>query len=113
MIRRPPRSTLFPYTTLFRSPCHRARPKARALQEPERDDAGRQQRRLRVLRKVELFGRPFEAQGSHVIPEHLTSLLEQRPRLRFEVIELLAHPHSLRALAGKDEGHARSHGAII
>src|SRR3712207_8210658 len=24
MIRRPPRSTLFPYTTLFRSHCHRA-----------------------------------------------------------------------------------------
>src|SRR5687768_17766337 len=22
MLRRPPRSTLFPYTTLFRSPCH-------------------------------------------------------------------------------------------
>src|SRR5260370_30820302 len=26
MIRRPPRSTLFPYTTLFRSPCRRAVP---------------------------------------------------------------------------------------
>src|SRR2546427_1955899 len=25
MIRRPPRSTLFPYTTLFRSPLHRAK----------------------------------------------------------------------------------------
>src|SRR2546429_3733129 len=25
MIRRPPRSTLFPYTTLFRSPCTRCR----------------------------------------------------------------------------------------
>src|SRR5260370_22429308 len=25
MIRRPPRSTLFPYTTLFRSPAHRQR----------------------------------------------------------------------------------------
>src|SRR2546422_2268913 len=25
MIRRPPRSTLFPYTTLFRSPTHRVR----------------------------------------------------------------------------------------
>src|SRR3989442_7963967 len=25
MIRRPPRSTLFPYTTLFRSPLHRSR----------------------------------------------------------------------------------------
>src|SRR3546814_4766290 len=33
MIRRPPRSTrtdtLFPYTTLFRSPCHSAQPSAR------------------------------------------------------------------------------------
>src|SRR5438105_10748886 len=26
MIRRPPRSTLFPYTTLFRSPVHHANP---------------------------------------------------------------------------------------
>src|SRR3712207_7975570 len=26
MIRRPPRSTLFPYTTLFRSPCSRSPP---------------------------------------------------------------------------------------
>src|SRR5215211_8960629 len=26
MIRRPPRSTLFPYTTLFRSPCGRSGP---------------------------------------------------------------------------------------
>src|ERR1041385_9424987 len=30
MIRRPPRSTLFPYTTLFRSPCHRGRASAPA-----------------------------------------------------------------------------------
>src|SRR5215467_15797823 len=29
MIRRPPRSTLFPYTTLFRSPGRRAEPAAR------------------------------------------------------------------------------------
>src|SRR5690554_7300236 len=28
MIRRPPRSTLFPYTTLFRSPCRVPRPRA-------------------------------------------------------------------------------------
>src|ERR1043166_5497841 len=28
MIRRPPRSTLFPYTTLFRSPCPPSRPRA-------------------------------------------------------------------------------------
>src|SRR2546425_9340556 len=38
MIRRPPRSTLFPYTTLFRSPARRAvtsrRPVHRARREP-------------------------------------------------------------------------------
>src|SRR5260370_20975678 len=36
MIRRPPRSTLFPYTTLFRS-----RPHARALSPSRRPDARR------------------------------------------------------------------------
>src|SRR3712207_8522808 len=36
MIRRPPRSTLFPYTTLFRSPC----PRLRLLR---REDAGAEQ----------------------------------------------------------------------
>src|SRR2546426_9133730 len=30
MIRRPPRSTLFPYTTLFRSPLGRAPPRSRS-----------------------------------------------------------------------------------
>src|SRR3712207_7265651 len=35
MIRRPPRSTLFPYTTLFRSGGH-ARPPARRSQMPRR-----------------------------------------------------------------------------
>src|SRR5258706_7383331 len=31
MIRRPPRSTLFPYTTLFRSPDHRAARRGRCV----------------------------------------------------------------------------------
>src|SRR2546430_7486951 len=34
MIRRPPRSTLFPYTTLFRSSRRNAAPRARALPRP-------------------------------------------------------------------------------
>src|SRR5438552_6939421 len=38
MIRRPPRSTLFPYTTLFRSPRERA--------QPPQPDLCRQSRRL-------------------------------------------------------------------
>src|SRR5215203_2645475 len=41
MIRRPPRSTLFPYTTLFRSPCRRAaepRPRPSARTAPGHGD---------------------------------------------------------------------------
>src|SRR2546426_6582126 len=47
MIRRPPRSTLFPYTTLFRSPLHRCRPSRSREQHrlPEgAGDRGAQQR---------------------------------------------------------------------
>src|SRR2546425_9226837 len=35
MIRRPPRSTLFPYTTLFRSSAHSARRRRRARLRPQ------------------------------------------------------------------------------
>src|SRR3712207_6938666 len=37
MIRRPPRSTLFPYTTLFRSPCPRQPPQLRSSALCRRD----------------------------------------------------------------------------
>src|SRR2546426_1209284 len=45
MIRRPPRSTLFPYTTLFRSPVDRIGPWRKVL---ERGGSGRDQRELAV-----------------------------------------------------------------
>src|SRR3712207_6891790 len=41
MIRRPPRSTLFPYTTLFRSARHRRRPRG----QPEQPAGDRRRRR--------------------------------------------------------------------
>src|SRR5207253_7724051 len=44
MIRRPPRSTLFPYTTLFRSHHARAERDAQAA-EPEDQGSGRQDRK--------------------------------------------------------------------
>src|SRR3712207_7385127 len=49
MIRRPPRSTLFPYTTLFRSRTRRAReqPQGRQRRDPE-TPADRLHRRLGV-----------------------------------------------------------------
>src|SRR2546425_5328828 len=40
MIRRPPRSTLFPYTTLFRSPGDRAFPEGIRRSRPARSEAG-------------------------------------------------------------------------
>src|SRR5690349_23826818 len=43
MIRRPPRSTLFPYTTLFRSAVHAER--LRARRRVRRQDAGPERRR--------------------------------------------------------------------
>src|SRR2546430_7194197 len=44
MIRRPPRSTLFPYTTLFRSSERRAVPGGRRERLPQADEADRQSR---------------------------------------------------------------------
>src|SRR5688572_31723874 len=56
MIRRPPRSTLFPYTTLFRSADRRGRMERAAVQGEPAADAGRaggrraEQSRLRPTR---------------------------------------------------------------
>src|SRR2546427_1260490 len=41
MIRRPPRSTLFPYTTLFRSPRKSCRNPARGRKSPPAEQRGR------------------------------------------------------------------------
>src|SRR2546426_7212860 len=57
MIRRPPRSTLFPYTTLFRSlgrPTLRDR--HRCLQTDERVDAGKEQRARAQALEIEIHG---------------------------------------------------------
>src|SRR5260221_6961084 len=50
MIRRPPRSTLFPYTTLFRSRMDRQGPgrAASRRQEPDRRDAARDRKSTRL-----------------------------------------------------------------
>src|SRR3712207_8287366 len=55
MIRRPPRSTLFPYTTLFRSHRHAGLPQARGVGEPlvaDRVVAGGDDDRRRDARDV-------------------------------------------------------------
>src|SRR5256885_17224711 len=49
MIRRPPRSTLFPYTTLFRSPAIRAVPEARLGRHVPAAGRSEVPRRRRIL----------------------------------------------------------------
>src|SRR5258706_16149829 len=51
MIRRPPRSTLFPYTTLFRSVILRGRPAGQEIadQRPSRRGAGFHVRRVAIV----------------------------------------------------------------
>src|SRR5437016_8869076 len=51
MIRRPPRSTLFPYTTLFRSPCPAARRRGTGKEECSYEEVLiRRRRRASLLR---------------------------------------------------------------
>src|SRR5947207_9169451 len=60
MIRRPPRSTLFPYTTLFRSPDHRAH-RRRLVRLTERPRHGRARRHRRPAeRRCPVVGRSEE-----------------------------------------------------
>src|SRR3712207_8906195 len=79
MKRRPPRSTLFPYTTLFRSPPHRPRPRGRGhrgRRRPRSGGGGRGhlRRRDRPLRRRDVGGRRLRSE------EH-TSELQSRQYL--------------------------------
>src|SRR5690606_41351880 len=75
MLRRPPRSTLFPYTTLFRSP---RRPAGRGHLPPRRRSPGA--RLPRVRRPPPVRGRPRRTRGSRRSEEH-TSELQSRENL--------------------------------
>src|SRR5258708_28992801 len=81
MIRRPPRSTLFPYTTLFRSP-RRGRRRQRAL--------------ARCLELVAVVpgGRSEEHTSELQSPDHLVCrlLLEKKRPSPFPAADRTAHP---------------------
>src|SRR5438552_8880967 len=91
MIRRPPRSTLFPYTTLFRSPLTTAR--MRKVQAHDGETFGSLLRRLgasdaAVDRFWDVFIRRSEEHTSELqSPDHLVCrlLLEKKKHSRREV----------------------------
>src|SRR2546422_7101630 len=101
MIRRPPRSTLFPYTTLFRSHRHD--------QEPRDETEGRQ-RRESCLRAVKVPGaRRLHSMAASRSEEH-TSELQSRLHL---VCRLLLEKKKNVCLQENIKRHTRPHWLLI
>src|SRR3712207_7102206 len=63
MIRRPPRSTLFPYTTLFRSAAAQAGPRAQQGERDEREALGE------AVSEAVAAGQREEGKGDRVQPQ--------------------------------------------
>src|SRR5258706_2159037 len=84
MIRRPPRSTLFPYTTLFRSQLRRGWQEA--YSPPRRNDAGRRDlvQRRNVRRKIGSIRRDVGPDRSEEHTSELQSLTNLVCRLLLE-----------------------------
>src|SRR3712207_7235647 len=82
MIRRPPRSTLFPYTTLFRSPqlLERRRPAQLQRRGPLRHGSQRQGGREARRGRQDRLGLALELRGVRRSEEH-TSELQSRQYL--------------------------------
>src|SRR5256886_6629181 len=66
MIRRPPRSTLFPYTTLFRSCCTRAPAPGSRRPRPDSNPQGSRGRRRRKSRRSEEHTSELQSQSNLV-----------------------------------------------
>src|SRR2546426_2553389 len=73
MIRRPPRSTLFPYTTLFRSPQASASRAARAARGGEEPAEARPDRRALARLAAALPARDRQGAAAHRRPGGLRS----------------------------------------
>src|SRR2546422_7919112 len=81
MIRRPPRSTLFPYTTLFRSPMSNPEEKLRALEDVQRaminilEDFSAERQQLEAVQKatvniLEDFGSERDRKSTRLNSSH-------------------------------------------
>src|SRR3989454_3039988 len=100
MIRRPPRSTLFPYTTLFRSPPDRAR--AATVPTPS-TEAGRAFRRQihetiqRVTEDIEhdfhLDRKSTRLNSSHLVISYAVFCLKKKKNGRFNTS--ITHAYSI------------------
>src|SRR5258706_9493295 len=123
MIRRPPRSTLFPYTTLFRSAilevhlgsgswCNHAVRQVRPHEEADATDGWEYTGRRRIVPRVRvgcgLIGIPEEGDLSQARDGHPLDVLVSRknsPTFGVMAGDNCAHLHSLSLLVGIVHGH--------
>src|SRR5256885_8574409 len=94
MIRRPPRSTLFPYTTLFRSFAARPLGMREEVQIVNRNDmsrgAGRQDQRMKRMRYVEGAARErFSRRPSKPMPRQIERAHRDRKSTRLNSSHLV------------------------
>src|SRR5438132_5267616 len=85
MIRRPPRSTLFPYTTLFRSP-HRARgPNPRPAERDGGDDCGRAQAPSGVELYTAADRKSTRLNSSHTVISYAVFCLKKKKKKKHNI----------------------------
>src|SRR3712207_8859260 len=87
MIRRPPRSTLFPYTTLFRSPEWNARPRHSAAA-----CLGRSRHELSPVRRTPVIRRTSERHGGPFLGS-ANAAMDHRGRSEEHTSELPSRPY--------------------
>src|SRR2546426_6658498 len=86
MIRRPPRSTLFPYTTLFRSPLHRvALDVCEAVPRADAQTAGRRDRDRKSTR----------LNSSHLVISYAVFCLKKKKKNNIKYNKCLQHKTNL------------------
>src|SRR3712207_8290528 len=85
MIRRPPRSTLFPYTTLFRSGPPRTDSRSRGRREGEPTPAGPLQGRSRRRGKVEGARRVYGRHRRRALDRKSTRLNSSHANISYAV----------------------------
>src|SRR5437588_8197799 len=88
MIRRPPRSTLFPYTTLFRSPTVKSRRLSRL-----NDRTGRTDIRIRQLQRADRSGGPSDRKStrlnsSHTVISYAVFCLKKKKKIKKTIQKL-------------------------
>src|SRR5690348_18212316 len=94
MIRRPPRSTLFPYTTLFRSPAAYAPSK---IGITNRGSTALKTWVMSYCRHRAVTARSEEHTSELQSPVHLVCrlLLEKKKKTKQQILEHISHPSSI------------------